>query len=224
MRARLGESVAATEIAGLALASRDEMLPSSGDELPAWRRGRAGTQVGRAVHAVLQAVDLTPFGHDAPPEVRTAALRPLALAQARAERIGDRSADVERLAAAALSSDVVVEAIRSGTARREVYVAAPVGGRLLEGFVDLCFDDGAGLVVVDYKTDAVDGDEDLERAYERYRLQAAAYALALAAATGRPVRRCVLLFLAASGRPAERAVTDLPTLLEAVRSIVSSPS
>ena len=204
MRARLGESVAATEIAGLALASRDEMLPSSGDELPAWRRGRAGTQVGRAVHAVLQAVDLTPFGHDAPPEVRTAALRPLALAQARSERIGDRSADVERLAAAALSSDVVVEAIRSGTARREVYVAAPVGGRLLEGFVDLCFDDGAGLVVVDYKTDAVDGDEDLERAYERYRLQAAAYALALAAATGRPVRRCVLLFLAASGGPAER--------------------
>ena len=80
-------------------------------------------------------------------------------------------------------------------------VAAPVGGRLLEGFVDLCFDDGAGLVVVDYKTDAVDGDEDLERAYERYRLQAAAYALALAAATGRPVQRCVLLFLAAPGRP-----------------------
>ena len=185
VRARHGESVAATEIARLALASGDEMLPSSGDEMSAWRRGRAGTQVGRAVHAVLQAVDLTPFGHDAPPEVRTAALRPLALAQARSERIGDRSADVERLAAAALSSDVVVEAIRSGTARREVYVAAPVGGRLLEGFVDLCFDDGAGLVVVDYKTDAVDGDEDLELAYERYRLQAAAYALALAGRDGK---------------------------------------
>ena len=36
---------------------------------------------------------------------------------------------------------------------RELYVAAPVGDRLLEGYVDLLYRDRDGLVVVDYKTD-----------------------------------------------------------------------
>jgi len=216
--------VAATDIPRLALLSRETAVPLFDDELPAWRRGRAGTQVGRAVHAVLQSVDLAPFGQDVPPELRAAVLRPAALAQARAERIPGRSGEIERLAAAALSSPVVVEAIRSGTARREVFVAVPVGDRLLEGFVDLCFDDGSGWVVIDYKTDSVESDEELERAYERYRLQAAAYALALGAATGKPVQRCVLLFLAAPGRPVERTLLDLASLVDTVRSLVSVPT
>jgi len=221
-RAGLGDSVAATEIPRLALLAGDDAGSSMDDELlPPWRRPRAGTQLGRAVHAVLQSVDLSPFGDDGPPEARTAVLRPVALAQARAERIPERGGEIERLAAAALSSPVVVEAIRRGTARREVFVAAPVGGRLLEGFVDLCFDDGAGLVVVDYKTDAVRSDADVEHAYQRYRLQAAAYALALGVATGRPVQRCVLMFLAASGRPVERVVTDLPSLESEVRALIA---
>ena len=221
VRSRVGDSVAATEVPRLAFVAEDEAGRSYGDELPAWRRGRAGTEVGRAVHAVLQSVDLWPFGDDSTPEDRAAVLRPVALAQANAERIAERSKDIERLAAAALSSPVVVEAIRSGTARREVFVAAPVGGRLLEGFVDLCFDDGNGLVVVDYKTDAVASQAEVELAYSRYRLQAAAYALALGVATGRPVQRCVLVFLAAPGRAVERVVTDLPALVSEVRSLVA---
>ncbi|HLN04969.1 MAG TPA: UvrD-helicase domain-containing protein [Acidimicrobiales bacterium] len=216
-----GESVAATEIPALARVTEEAVSASIDDELPPWGRGRAGTQVGRAVHAVLQSVDLAPFGDGASPRATTSVLRPVALAQARAERIPERSREIEHLAGAALSSPVVLEAIRSGTARREVFVAVPVGGRLLEGFIDLCFDDGVGLVIVDYKTDTVPSEADIERAYERYRFQAAAYALALGTATGRPVRRCVLLFLASPGRPVEREVTDLPALVSEVRSLVS---
>ena len=40
---------------------------------------------------------------------------------------------------------------------RETYVAVPFDGITLEGYVDLVYrDDDGGLVVVDYKTDAVD--------------------------------------------------------------------
>ena len=77
---------------------------------------------------------------------------------------------------------------------REVPVAIPVGEGVLEGFVDLLFEEEGGLVLVDYKTDAVDF-EHLEGAKQRYRLQGGAYALALRKATGMPVKEVIFLFL-----------------------------
>ena len=60
-----------------------------------------------------------------------------------------------------------------------------------------------GLVVVDYKTDALGAmpDADSERA-QQYRQQCAAYAWCLAQATGKPVSRVVLLYLRGDGSPA----------------------
>ena len=54
----------------------------------------------------------------------------------------------------ALESTIVRRAIASGRYYREVFVSAPVEDVLLEGFIDLLFEDDAGLVIVDYKTDA----------------------------------------------------------------------
>ena len=82
---------------------------------------------------------------------------------------------------------------------RETYVAVPFEGITLEGYVDLVFRDDDGLVVVDYKTDAVDAATRAERV-AHYRIQAAAYALAVAEATGEPVVRGVLCFLDPDGR------------------------
>ncbi len=67
----------------------------------------------------------------------------------------------------------------------------PLEGITLEGYVDLVFRDDDGLVVVDYKTDAVDPATRAERVVG-YRIQAAAYALAIGEATGEAVvaRRC----------------------------------
>ena len=74
-------------------------------------------------------------------------------------------------------------------------MAVPVGdGAVLKGFVDLAFEDGEGLVVVDYKTDQPPGGS--PGAGARYEPQIASYANALEAATGRPVHRCVLVFVA----------------------------
>ncbi|MBI3742992.1 MAG: PD-(D/E)XK nuclease family protein [Chloroflexi bacterium] len=83
----------------------------------------------------------------------------------------------------------------SGRYYREVFVSAQAGGQLLEGFIDLLYDDDGGLVVVDYKTDVVDDDKVLTEARQRYGFQVGAYALAVQRATGKPVKELCLIFL-----------------------------
>ena len=78
--------------------------------------------------------------------------------------------------------------------RREMYVAAPVDGVTLEGYVDLVYRRPDGLVVVDYKTDAWSDDTELDAKVTRYRLQGAAW-VALEQATGESVAECVFVFL-----------------------------
>ena len=160
------------------------------------RRGRAGTAIGRAVHAVLQAIDLASGdGVDA-----------RARAQAVAEGIPSREAEVARLSRVAVESDIVKRAVASGRLWREVPVAMPMGGGSLHGFIDLLFEESGGLVVVDYKTDSVSA-ADAPEAVQRYRLQGGAYAYAIGQLTGKPVKEVVFLYL--QPRSEER-LTDLP--------------
>ena len=163
---------------------KDEQEWGQGDE--PWRRGRAGTQVGRAVHAVLQSIDLA----------TGKGLEDRARAQATAEGIPNRMNDVIRLARIAVNSDIVRRAVASQRLWREVPVAAPVEGGFLHGFIDLLFEEADGLVVVDYKTDTVDEDR-VEDAVEKYRLQGGAYACSVGKATGRPVKEVRFLYLEA---------------------------
>jgi ATP-dependent exoDNAse (exonuclease V) beta subunit len=191
---------AATDDAGLAKDGRDV-------ELPPWQKGRYGTAVGRAVHGVLQAVELaTGDGLDA-----------LAAAQAVAEGVPGRTEVIAALARSALASDVVRRAAACPH-WREVYVGCPLGDGVLEGFVDLLYRDDDGLVLVDHKTDAWRDDADLDAKVERYRVQLAAYAHAVAQVVGEPVARAMLLFLApdrpAIARQVETASIDVPTLSE----------
>ena len=149
-----------------------------------WRRGRAGTSVGRAVHAVLQSIDLATGD----------GLEERARAQAMAEGIPGREGEIARLARAAVESSIVRRAVASGRLWREVPVATPIGSGSLHGFIDLLFDEPDGLVVVDYKTDAVTAGEAPD-AVARYRLQGGAYAHAVREVTGRPVKEVVFLYL-----------------------------
>ena len=197
---------AATDIARLGADAAADAEPEP--EAPPWRRGRAGTSIGRAVHAVLQSVDLrTGEGAGA-----------IARAQAAAEGVDTQAHEVERLARAALDSEAVRRAV-AGRHWREVYVAAPVGGTVVEGFVDLLYEDGGDLVVVDYKTDAVRADADIDAAVDRYRLQGAAYALAVSRTLGRPVSRCTFVFVS-GGRARQRDVPDLGLAMAEVEALV----
>ena len=155
-------------------------------ELPAWQKGRYGSAIGRAVHGVLQTVDLA----TGEPLDETVA------AQAAAEGVIGRETDIARLVRAALSSEVLAESL-TRPRWRETYVATPVGERMLEGYIDLLFRTAEGLVVVDYKT--ASSSADLEARMDAYRSQGAAYALAVAGATGEHVARVVFLFLTADG-------------------------
>ena len=175
---------------GLAKGARDL-------ELPPWHEGRFGTAIGRAVHAVLQEVDLA----------TGAGLDHVVAAQALAEGVAEHAGTVRSLARSALSSGIV----RRAAARphwKETYVGtvAPAAwaaaldadagdaGTVLEGFVDLLYRDDDGLVIVDYKTDAVP-EHAIASRVTLYRPQLAAYARAVEDATGEPVARTTLLFL-----------------------------
>ena len=175
-------------------------------ELPPWNKGRYGTAVGRAVHGVLQTVDLG----------TGAGLEPAARAQAMAEGVPDRAAAVAQLARAALDTSVAREAAATWHGR-ELFVAAPLGDQLVEGYVDLVYRSPDGLVVVDWKTDAVAGDDDIDAKLARYRLQGAAYTAALEAATGERVARMVFVFLDRAGAT-ERELPELRAAVEEVRA------
>ena len=198
--------VAAT---GLSRAYRDEEEEQDSPE--PWRRGRAGTSVGRAVHAVLQSIDLA-SGSDVDHRAR---------AQAVAEGVPDREEEIARLAKVAVQSDVVRRAVASQRIWREVPVAAPVGDGSLHGFIDLLFEEQDGLVVVDYKTDAVT-EAQLPEVVDRYRLQGGAYAHAIAQITGKLVKEVVFLYLQPK---MEVVLPNLPDAMEdaqvAARSLLS---
>ena len=216
-RASLPPAVAATALGG-------DGAPDPGGEpdpglrkrprdldLPPWLKGRYGTAVGRAVHGVLQAVDLaTGAGLDA-----------AVAAQCEAEAVPDRAGDVRRLAAAALGSPTVREAAGSPH-WREVYACTPLdGGRLLEGYVDLLYRGPDGLVVVDHKTSATSDGAELDARVEGYRHQGAAYALAVGRATGETVARVTFVFLTPDGA-VERHLDRLDESMARIRELVAA--
>jgi ATP-dependent helicase/nuclease subunit A len=172
-------------LAVTALAKVDKEEAERG-EVP-YRRGRGGTNLGRAVHSVLQSVDLATGVN----------LEGISRAQAAAEGIRDRWQDVASLARTGLDTPIVKRAVATGRYYREVFVGIPLEGALFEGFIDLLFEDVDGLTVVDYKTDTLEAGEELSHRRDRYALQAGAYAMAVQRATGKPVCRVVLVFLRA---------------------------
>jgi len=184
--------------------------PGSPDSTGAlWRDADTALQIGRAVHSALAAIDLSTGTDDAgrpPPEV--------ARGRAAAHGVSVHADAIVAMVEAALAAPTVT-AGAAGRHWRELFVAVPVGGGVLEGFVDLVLEDDEGLVVVDYKTDrTANGQADVVRAAARYRPQVASYALALEEATGRPVHRCVLVFVG-DGGPVED-VLEGAAMVEAI--------
>jgi len=162
---------------------------------------------------VLQVVDLR---HPDEAEIRQAAN-----AQAAAESLSGPAADaVRRLAMRATHSHVVGQAVDANRYWRELYAAVEVDGVLLDGFIDLLYElPNGNLVVVDYKTDALQPGESVVAAAERYRLQAAAYALILQESLHRTVERCILLFL----EPDEAVeIVNLPEAIAEVRTTLAN--
>ena len=181
-------------------------------DLPAWRRGRYGTAIGRAVHGVLQVVDLATGD----------GLEALARAQAAAEGIDDEWERIAGLARSALAAPCVAEAA-SLPHWREVYVGVPFGDTVLEGYIDLLYRRADGLVIVDHKTDRIvttDGAGPLPpEKLAAYRRQLAAYAVAVERATGEPVVAALLVLCAPAGGQ-EAVIADLRAAMDEVQGLL----
>jgi ATP-dependent helicase/nuclease subunit A len=162
-----------------------------------YHSGRGGTKLGRAVHSVLQTVNLA----------TGESLEEIARAQAANEGILERVADVVVLVKNAMGSAIAKRAIASRRYYREVFVSAPLKDVSVDGFVDLLFEEDGGYVIVDYKTDNVE-EEPSTAKNEQYALQAGIYALATHRVTGKPIKEVVLLFLKG---PKEISFKDLDT-------------
>lgn len=76
----------------------------------------------------------------------------------------------------------------------------------------------AELVVVDYKTDILETEEEMVERTRRYRLQGGAYALAIEAATKLPVKEVIFLFLQPEG---EVVLQELPAAIEEAEKAAS---
>ncbi len=164
-----------------------------------WRSTEVPLQIGRAVHSVLATVSLAtgcdPFGRTADELSRSRAF---------SHGIGEHGELVCSMVGAALASPVVRRAA-SRRHWRELYVATPfdIDGTstpsqaqgLLEGFVDLLFEDDDGLVIVDYKTDRIPSAGAVQAVATRYLPQIAAYSAAIERCCDHRVSRCVLLFV-----------------------------
>jgi ATP-dependent helicase/nuclease subunit A len=180
-------------------------------DLPPWLKGRYGSAVGRAVHGVLQTIDLgSGDGLDA-----------AVAAQCEAEAIVDRTDDVRQLVNFALVSSHVQNAAASQY-WRELYVCVPIGDRLLEGYIDLLYRNTNGLVVVDYKTSSTSDAQELANRVGGYTTQGASYALAVSEAVGEPVISVAFVFLTPDG-PVEMSIDNLTQAVDSVRALMIAP-
>jgi ATP-dependent exoDNAse (exonuclease V) beta subunit len=140
---------------------------------------RSGAGLGALVHAVLAA---------APFDAGRSDLESLAEVEARLAGLDQHDA---RAAAATaervLRHDLLRRAASAdarGACRRETPVTLTLeDGTILEGIVDLAFEDEGVWTVIDYKTD-----RELETGEDAYRRQIAIYAAAIERATGAPAR------------------------------------
>jgi ATP-dependent exoDNAse (exonuclease V) beta subunit len=157
--------------------------------VPLWLREQDRSRVGGAAFGTLvhEVLARTPF--DATREV----LAEIAAGESRILGMedGDAAAAAE-VVERALAHDLLVRARHAasrGACRRETPVTLTLDdGTLVEGVVDLAFEENGEWTVIDYKTDR----EIAAAGEDQYRRQVALYATAIARATGAPASGVLL--------------------------------
>lgn len=169
-----GKILAATEVARFRQAE-------------SWSSG-PGQSFGSLVHDLFRAVDLS-----RPEEIRSAA-------QLLGRQYGVDNETIERavqLVEWGLGSDILRRASRAPRHWKELPFVYRHGKDLIEGFIDLAFEEDGEIVVVDYKTDAVKNKSDLEERLLLYAPQGVLYGAALEKIAKKKVKEVIFLFLSA---------------------------
>ena len=163
-----------------ASAGVDEVIAASADiqvvAIPGAEGRPRGPRFGSLVHAVLAIVPL-----DAGEEIVRRA------ADVQGRLLGADAAEMTaavHVVRAVLAHDLMARARASSRLRRETPITWTLsGGTLIEGVLDLAFEEEGGTTVIDFKTD-----HELSAGEARYRAQVQKYVDAVAAATTQPAR------------------------------------
>ncbi len=144
--------------------------------------GPGGARYGSLVHAILATV---PLSADSAAIEKVAALHGRILGAN-----SDEVASAVSVVQIVLRHEILqraAECERNGRCRREAPVTLVENDVLLEGFVDLAFEESEAWTIVDFKTD-----EELEAQLNRYERQVALYADAVGKATQKPTEAYIL--------------------------------
>jgi len=182
---------------GLADFSGGERILSGEDDDGAGRRGISdleaggearGMKFGALVHELLARLE--------PPEPETVEKMAGDAGALAAGRGLDESDGEEALALLrrAVGGEVLRRAAAASKRYRELPFLMEIEGRPVRGTADLVFEEDGGLIIVDFKTDAISAGEASERV-KKYANQGVAYAMGIEAASGLKVREMVFAFL-----------------------------
>ena len=167
------------------------------------RSGRYGTQFGSAVHGVLQRLDLAEAVDAVAGTASTESIAAFDLAvakfskaQADAEGVSELDAEVEQRVRIVLADPTVVAAARANH-WQEIYVGTDLSEIVVDGFIDLLYEDTASsdFVVLDFKTVYTTDPKILRGRTQGYKPQGAAYAYCVQKITGRKVCRVEFAYI-----------------------------
>jgi ATP-dependent helicase/nuclease subunit A len=154
---------------------------------PGASRGKGeegGPFFGLAFHGVMEHLDLS----------RADNLKEFCRTQTLEYSIPESGEKLEAMVRRCLGHPLMERVKRAKRSFREVPFSVYLDGSLVEGKIDLVFNEGNGWVIVDYKTDEVFG-EALEQRFQSYREQGLWYARAVREAAGCEVKEVAFFFV-----------------------------
>ena len=182
------------------------LLPQDEQSQPigGWRPqsgGDNGAELGTLIHLYMQHLD---FAYTTQAELEAQGQRMLEsqiLTEAELQRIRPFYGRILRF----LQSDIAVRARRAGNIRREIPFSLMLPARelglgdsgeqvMLQGIIDMVFEENGEYIIVDYKSNMAD-EQRLQQLAEHYGLQMQLYRMALEKITGKRVAQCCLWFL-----------------------------
>jgi ATP-dependent exoDNAse (exonuclease V) beta subunit len=159
------------------------------DEVPGSSSEPAGRGVafGSAFHEVMERVDLIDGRN----------LKALAQIKAVEQSIPGMADKIEDLCRQTLSHPLMERVRKAKRFFREVPFSVSLQEKIMEGKIDLLFEEDEGWMIVDYKTDEVSGVA-LDERFEAYRKQGIWYARAVEKATGGSIKEIAFFFVRTS--------------------------
>lgn len=180
--------------------TKEQEIPTSSRD---FKSNNESVIIGNAVHFALSVLDITSLGDYRRDELSEDSLvelvRPAVLESCHKNGTEELIDRVMTLVLAACGSEILKKAAVSRHWKEMYFCSELKGQGILEGYVDLLFEDSDSLHVVDYKTAEFATDWLIDKRVSEYLSQAATYKEAIERVSNRSVGSVTLLFLTNRG-------------------------